>query len=61
MQKYISLQAKTHKRQSIVALKIVVNKETQVDSKAISLAKNELQKTHLKDFEYNISKYIIKV
>ena len=42
MQKYISLQVKTYQRQGIVALKIAVNKATQVDSEAIGLTKNKL-------------------
>ena len=61
MQKHVSQQAKTHQLRSIASLKIVINRATKADSKVVRLAKNELQRKNLKDFDYDVSKTVEKV
>ena len=51
VQKHISQTVKTHKRSGIIAMKIVVSKTTQADYEAAHLAKNDLQNTHIKNFD----------
>ena len=60
-QKYISQTVKTHYRRGIVAHKIATAKVTQADAEVVRLAKKELQQTHLKDFNYDISKAVERV
>ena len=52
----MSQTVKTHERSGIISMKIVVSKTTKADAEAIRLAKNDLQNTHLKDFDYDVSK-----
>ena len=61
IQKCVSQQVKTHKHRGVASLKIIVNRATKADSEAVRLAKTELQRTYLKDFDYDVSKIVEKV
>ena len=61
MQNHISQTVKTHKHSGILATKIIVSKPTQHDAEAVRLAKHAFQNTHLKDFDYDVTKNVGKV
>ena len=60
-QKYVSQTVKTHQHRGVIAHKIATNKVTQANAEAIRLAKKELQQTHLKEFDYDVSKTVERV
>ena len=45
----------------MVAHKIITSKATQADAEAIRLAKNDLQKCHLRDQDFDVSKTVERV
>ena len=59
-QKHISQIVKTHQRRGIIAHKIATTKVTQADAEAVRLAKKEIQQTHLKEFDYDVSKTCVQ-